>query len=82
MKRRQNPANKIKRQGIMGIGAKPNLPNENTYTKSVNHFAGEHQKIHRNKSVIGKDIKNIEFGKGATPYLSKKNQSGNQTQTV
>ena len=43
------------------LGNQP-IYNENNNVKSVNHFGDNQQKINRNKSVFGRDLKN-DLGK-------------------
>ena len=62
--------NKNTRKGIIN-----NAHNENNYIRSVNHFGENNQKINRNKSVFGRDVKQLDMVKSIKNnyQLPKKN---------
>ena len=72
-KKKGSQLNKNTRKGIINNGH--NSHNENNYVRSVNHFAENNQKINRNKSVFGRDMKQLDMVKSIKNnyQLPKKN---------
>lgn len=46
--------------------------------RSVNHFGDNQQKMNRNKSVYGRELKNGELNKSIKPNYQLPKKSGNQ----
>lgn len=57
--KKKSQVTKNNRKGVLG---NQQIHNENNNVKSVNHFGENQQKINRNKSVFGRDLKN-DLGK-------------------